>query len=108
MPNTRNSEERTITPFVNEWSIDKSCKTKFITTHKPKQISQHIQALCDEFFLSKVSELSDCFSRVPREYFHSMCLNGTSKKEACMAAVSYLDMCSYVYTPMRIPDTCVQ
>lgn len=106
--NRTNHRGATLSSFVNGWSIDKSCKTK-VDQLKPKtKVPQEIQILCDEFFTSKVSQLADCFNRVPKEYFYSICLNGTNKRNACMAAVSYINMCSYVHTPLRIPDSCVQ
>lgn len=100
--------EASLASFVNGWSIDKNCKTKVNQKKQKTEVNQEIQIMCDEFFTSKVSQLADCFNRVPKEYFYSICLNGTSKRDACMAAVSYINMCSHVYAPLRIPDTCVQ
>lgn len=94
--------------FADGWAIDKKCKTKIDNLNSKAKASQEIQVLCDEFFTSKVSQLADCFNRVPKEYFYSICLKGTNKRDACMAAVSYINMCSYVHSPLRIPDACVQ
>lgn len=99
--------DQAMTDFANQWSIDKKCKTKILES-PITTTSEEVKALCDEFFISKISHLSDCFKRVPQDYFLSMCLKGTNKQEACMAAVSYINMCSYIHTPLRIPDTCVQ
>ncbi|KAJ8978166.1 hypothetical protein NQ317_004215 [Molorchus minor] len=96
--------------FGNSWALDKSCRSK---SSKPvasprREIPQEILALCEEFFTSKVSQLSRCFPRIPKDSFLSMCLNSASEQEACMSAVSYINLCSYANTPMRIPDTCVK
>lgn len=94
--------------FGDSWALDKNCKSEAPKLENPKSPSHEISLLCDEFFTSKVSQLSTCFSRVPKDSFLSMCLNSVSQEEACMSAISYINLCSYANTPLRIPDTCVK
>ncbi|XP_056647213.1 uncharacterized protein LOC130451874 [Diorhabda sublineata] len=95
--------------FGNSWSLDKTCKNDILErVERNKTSSKEILALCEEFFKSKVSQLSTCFPRVPKESFLYMCLNSTTEQEACMSAVSYINLCSYANTPLRIPDTCIK
>ncbi|KAJ8955430.1 hypothetical protein NQ318_003528, partial [Aromia moschata] len=97
-----------LSAFGDSWALDKNCRSKVSKKETPKVVPQEILALCDEFFTSKVSQLSTCFPRIPKDSFLSMCLNSTSEQEACMSAVSYINLCSYANTPLRIPDTCVK
>ncbi|XP_072402619.1 uncharacterized protein Apoltp isoform X1 [Diabrotica undecimpunctata] len=95
--------------FGDSWSLDKNCKNDIPAQKESrKQPLEEILALCEEFFTSKVSQLSTCFSRIPKDSFLYMCLNSTTEQEACMSAVSYINLCSYANTPLRIPDTCVK
>nr|XP_023014255.1 uncharacterized protein LOC111504020 [Leptinotarsa decemlineata] len=94
--------------FSDSWALEGSCKKEVPEKNEPKTIPVEVRALCEEFFISKVSQLSTCFSRIPKDSFLSMCLNSTSEQEACMSAVSYINLCSYANTPLRIPDTCVK
>ncbi|KAG5880871.1 hypothetical protein JTB14_004019 [Gonioctena quinquepunctata] len=94
--------------FGDSWALEKSCKTGIQNAEKPKLVPKEVVAMCDEFFTSKISQLSTCFPRIPKDSFLSMCLNSTNEQEACMSAVSYINLCSYANTPLRIPDTCVK
>lgn len=108
IPNKTKKTEVNLSSFVDGWTLDKKCKTRIPNSHRPKALSEEVKRLCEEFFSSKISQLSDCFSRVPKDYFLAICLNATNKQEACMSAVSYINMCSYAHSPLRIPDACIQ
>lgn len=99
-----------IANFVKSWSIDQgSCGSESnvtMSSHAPP--SHDVRTLCEAIFSSKVSPFVTCFSRVPSEPFLSMCLESTSEEEACTTAVSYMNLCSYSNTPLRIPDFCVK
>lgn len=69
---------------------------------------KEVQALCHEFFQSKVSDLSTCFPRVPKHNFMRMCMNSTNTLEACRSAVGYIEMCHRQHTPLNIPDSCIR
>ncbi|CAG9816912.1 unnamed protein product [Phaedon cochleariae] len=95
--------------FGNSWALEKSCKSSSTKRDEPKVSNPpRIAAMCEEFFTSKVSQLSTCFPRIAKDHFLSMCLDSRSEEEACMSAVSYINLCSYANTPLRIPDTCVK
>lgn len=94
--------------FGNSWTLDKNCKTKVSLKHNSRVAPQNILTLCDEFFTSKISQLGACFQRIPKESFISMCLNSQNEREACMSAISYINLCAYANIPLRIPDTCVK
>ncbi|XP_018566495.1 uncharacterized protein LOC108907336 [Anoplophora glabripennis] len=94
--------------FGDSWTLDKNCKTSVPLNDNSKTAPQHILTLCEEFFTSKVSQLTSCFQKIPKESFISMCHNSQNEREACMSAISYINLCSYANIPLRIPDTCVK
>ncbi|CAH1158795.1 unnamed protein product [Phyllotreta striolata] len=103
--------ERGIKEFGDSWALDKKCKNgeaeKYKTLNR-SEVPKDIWLMCADFFSNTVSQLSTCFPRVPKESFLDMCLNSKTQEEACMSAVSYINLCSYANTPLRIPDTCVK
>lgn len=105
------SKRSEIADFVKSWSIDQgSCGSEQgnVTTSSRAPPSDDIRMLCEAIFSSKVSPFVTCFSRVSSEPFLSMCLESTSEEEACTTVVSYMNLCSYSNTPLRIPDFCVK
>lgn len=91
--------------FTNSWSLNK-CFSSIV--NETRQKSTKIERLCDEFFISKLSSLNTCFSRISTEPFLSMCLNSDSEEEACSSALAYISLCSHSNTPLRVPDVCVK
>lgn len=94
--------------FGGSWVLNKKCKTNVRQIETPKTPPQNIVTLCEDFFTSKVSQLNTCFQRIPKDSFMTMCLNSRTEQEACMSAISYINLCSYANIPLRIPDTCVK
>lgn len=96
--------------FGDSWAVNEQCKTKIYVDSFPadKLPSKDIATLCHEFFQSKVSDLSTCFSRVPKHNFLNMCMNSTTTQEACASAVGYIEMCHRENTPLNIPDSCIK
>ncbi|KAJ3640007.1 hypothetical protein Zmor_003331 [Zophobas morio] len=92
--------------FTDSWALN-NC-TSNLNNHVGTRPNRRIESLCKEFFLSKLSSLTTCFAKVPKDPFLKMCLNYTTEKEACSAALAYISVCSYSNTPLRIPDVCVK
>lgn len=104
------SERSEIAKFVKSWTIDQpGCRSeRNVTTSSRAPPSDDIRTLCEAIFSSKVSPFVTCFSRVSSEPFLSMCLESSSEEEACTTVVSYVNLCSYSSTPLRIPDFCIK
>lgn len=102
------ANQTNIESFANSWSIKQNCPTKKPTRKRKTQVKPAIKKLCDEFYTSDMSDLADCFSKVPKAPFMQMCLNGATEEEACTSAVAYIELCLYQDTPLRIPDVCVK
>ncbi|KAJ8914497.1 hypothetical protein NQ315_002769 [Exocentrus adspersus] len=98
-----------INTFGESWHVNNTCEmTTSIADHTSVHtVPKNIINLCSEFFASKVSQLNTCFPKIPKESFMNMCLSSTNEKDACISAVSYMNLCSYANVPLRIPDTCV-
>lgn len=80
----------------------------FVDLHSHNPPSPEIEELCNEFFHSKISDLSTCFARVPKDNFLQMCMNSSTTLEACRSAVGYIEMCHRENTPLNIPDSCIK
>lgn len=100
--------ESSLNTFGDSWVLDKKCKTSVTQIKSSRTPPQNILTLCEDFFASKVSQLNTCFQKIPKESFKTMCLNSQTEQEACMSAISYINLCSYANVPLRIPDTCVK
>ncbi|XP_076260910.1 apolipoprotein lipid transfer particle isoform X2 [Rhynchophorus ferrugineus] len=98
-----------LSTFGDSWSVKDSCQTRVFTEQVTNDsVPLEIQTLCNELFRSKVSDLSACFSRIPKDNYLSMCLNSTDTLGACRSALSYIEMCNRENTPLNIPDSCIK
>ncbi|XP_011308401.1 uncharacterized protein Apoltp isoform X2 [Fopius arisanus] len=61
---------------------------------------------CQNIFSNKSSEFGDCFAVVEPTLYATACANSRSVPEACTLAISYMQVCSFYDTYLRIPDTC--
>nr|CAH7759061.1 unnamed protein product [Callosobruchus chinensis] len=109
MSNKAKAQRSRVDTFGDSWSLQEDCKAGPQSPPRTSnKVPKEVRAACEEFFTSKVSQLSACFSRIPKESFLYMCLNSTTLDEACSSAVSYISLCALENTPLRIPDTCVK
>ncbi|XP_063971909.1 uncharacterized protein LOC135159796 [Diachasmimorpha longicaudata] len=61
---------------------------------------------CENIFSNKSSEFGDCFAVVDPAFYATTCANSRSVAEACTLAISYMQICGFYDTFLRIPDTC--
>ncbi|XP_030755989.1 uncharacterized protein LOC115882214 [Sitophilus oryzae] len=94
--------------FGDSWSVNNNCKTASMPKTNLQTPIPEIEKLCNELFRSKISDLSTCFARVPKNNYLDMCMNSSNIKEACRSAVSYIEVCSRENTPLHIPDSCIR
>ncbi|XP_076760898.1 apolipoprotein lipid transfer particle [Xylocopa sonorina] len=68
--------------------------------------SSVVSEFCNDLFVNKSSEFISCFAVIePNEYW-KVCVLATSKSEACTVALSYMQVCMFHETYLRIPDVC--
>lgn len=92
--------------FAHSWSIDENCADTANNASKLQQEDDTVLTFCDELFVNKSSEFGICFGVIdPTEYI-DMCLNSLTEAEVCMVATSYMQMCMFHDTYLRIPDRC--
>lgn len=97
--------------FGQSWSLDQNCPTKtrdLAVSSVVRKQTQYLRTMCYSFFNSTVSPFSTCFHRVDNIPFYEMCLKSHNEEEACSSAIAYMKLCSYINTPLRIPDACVK
>ncbi|RZC41779.1 VWD domain containing protein [Asbolus verrucosus] len=94
--------------FTDSWALKNCTSSKVRNLNRNRRPSANIERLCEEFFISKLSQLTTCFPRISKDPFLSMCLNSTTEKEACSSALAYINLCDFSNTPLRIPDVCVK
>lgn len=101
----RKTSRSDVDNFAGSWTIAGECGS---SPYVSRTGSEELTAFCEAIFSSKVSPFVTCFSRVSNGPFLDMCLNSTSTREACAAAVAYTNLCSYANTPVTIPDSCIK
>lgn len=92
--------------FAHSWSIDEECADT--TNHANKTLHQDstIYKFCDDLFVNKSSEFGICFSVIDPAVYARMCLNSFTEAEVCTVAMSYMQICMFRDTYLRIPDKC--
>lgn len=98
--------------FTDSWSLQ-HCSTRDSTL---QHFSGKAVETCNSFFHSGM--LSACSAVVEPEPFYAMCLDlvmnsqpirpdHPAVKGACAAALAYMEACSTLKVPLRVPDQCV-
>ncbi|XP_046746375.1 uncharacterized protein LOC124411334 [Diprion similis] len=94
--------------FAQSWSLNRTQCTTVKNRAFSKPVKNDELKICDELFADKNSEFSSCFNIVNPNPFQTMCLNSRSEKEVCNVAVSYIQVCLFHDTYIRIPDKCTK
>lgn len=101
--------EHHVADFTRSWALrPESCGPETNQTAEVSEPDEDIVELCDSLFNSKVSPFHACYERVHSHPFHDMCLHSNSVGQVCTSAVAYIQACTVVNTPLRIPDVCVK
>ncbi|KAH8395625.1 hypothetical protein KR222_003717 [Zaprionus bogoriensis] len=98
--------------FTDSWSLQR-CRSR---PSVGPEISKEAITTCSNFFRSGM--LSACSAVVDSTPFYDMCLDLVMKsqpirpghpavKGACSAALAYIETCTTLKVPMRVPDQCV-
>ncbi|EDW76449.2 uncharacterized protein Dwil_GK14654 [Drosophila willistoni] len=99
--------------FTDSWSLQHCKQTQ---TAKRQEISKEVHELCHSFFRTGI--LSACTAVLDPAPFYEMCLDLGMKsqpirkdhpavKGACAAALAYIETCTAMKVPMRVPTQCV-
>ncbi|XP_046620371.1 uncharacterized protein LOC124305239 [Neodiprion virginianus] len=94
--------------FAQSWSLNRTQCTTMKNRAFSKPAKNDELKICEELFANKNSEFSSCFNTVNPNPFETMCFNSRSEKEACNVAVSYIQICLFHDTYIRIPDKCTK
>lgn len=99
-----------IASFASSWSISRAPDPQ--DPDKPQNLAHigdrksQVFDFCFNLFANQSSEFSDCFMVVEPEYYTEACLNTRSMSEVCTLAISYMQICGFYDTYLRIPDKC--
>lgn len=101
---------RNVTAFGESWSIDRqddcaAWKTKADPIVESKRDPMMLQ-FCDTLFVNKSSEFVSCFDVIKPKEYSKMCATSKVISEACTVALSYVQICMFHDTYLRIPDVC--
>ncbi|KQS70383.1 uncharacterized protein Dere_GG10045, isoform C [Drosophila erecta] len=99
--------------FTDSWSL-KQCRQNKLA--KSQEVSKEVGAACTSFFSSGI--LATCSAVLDPAPFYEMCLDLGMKsppirkghpavKGACAAALAYIEACTALKVPMRVPSQCV-
>ncbi|XP_030377336.1 uncharacterized protein LOC115626195 [Scaptodrosophila lebanonensis] len=99
--------------FTDSWSLQQ-CKQE--QTNKQSVVSTEVSDVCTSFFRAGI--LSACSAVIDPTPFYEMCLDLGVKSEpirqghpavkgACAAALAYIETCTAMKVPMRVPSQCV-
>ncbi|KZC12617.1 Vitellogenin, partial [Dufourea novaeangliae] len=95
--------------FAGSWTIDtdEECSSRSNLTSTTRQDDDElVTEFCNDLFVNRSSEFASCFDVLgPDDYFR-MCNGSSSKPEACTMALSYIQVCMFRDTYLRIPDAC--
>lgn len=104
--------------FIDSWAL-KGCNKQSQRSHQTISADSELYNLCTEFF--RTSYFAACFDAINPDPFFEMCINMETnsvstklkhnypaQKEACTAALGYIEACAAMKIPLRIPDKCVQ
>lgn len=92
--------------FSKSWSIEDSCKNKVYSPKNTEGTNDHVSSFCKELFVNQTSEFSSCFAVLDPKEYAKMCLSSPTESEACTIAISYMQVCVFHNTYLRIPDRC--
>jgi len=99
--------------FTDSWSLKKCRQTKLAQT---QEVSKEVSDTCTSFF--RTGMLATCSAVIDPSPFYEMCLDLGMKsppirnghpavKGACAAALAYIEACTALKVPMRVPTQCV-
>ncbi|XP_016937028.3 uncharacterized protein Apoltp [Drosophila suzukii] len=99
--------------FTDSWSLKKCRQTKLAQT---QEVSKEVSDTCTSFF--RTGMLATCSAVIDPSPFYEMCLDLGMKsppirkghpavKGACSAALAYIEACTALKVPMRVPTQCV-
>ncbi|EGI63145.1 Apolipophorin [Acromyrmex echinatior] len=97
---------KNIGSFAHSWSIGENCADTTNRASKIQQQDNSVATFCDELFVNKSSEFSVCFGVIDPTEYVDMCLSSLTETEVCTVAMSYMQMCMFRDTYLRIPDRC--
>lgn len=92
--------------FAHSWSVDENCADTENHASRVQQQDNAVSTFCDELFVNKSSEFGICFGVVDPTAYVDMCLNSLTEAQVCTVAMSYMQMCMFRDTYLRIPDRC--
>ena len=105
--------------FAESWSIDREASdhcsmnnSHVIETAETSNVTSKSQGnftvveFCNDLFVNKSSEFLGCFDIIETEEYSKMCTESESRAEACTVALSYMQICMFHDTYLRIPDVC--
>ncbi|XP_017025668.1 uncharacterized protein Apoltp [Drosophila kikkawai] len=99
--------------FTDSWSLRQCRQTELAKT---QEISKEVSDTCTSFF--RTGMLASCSAVLDPTPFYEMCLDLGMKsppirkghpavKGACSAALAYIEACTVLKVPMRVPSQCV-
>lgn len=100
---------RDVAKFAGSWSIDArdDCsRASNLTSTIKREGEQVVSEFCHDLFVNRSSEFVSCFDVVDPGEYSKMCARIASKLEACTVALSYMQICAFRDTYLRIPDVC--
>lgn len=89
--------------FAQSWSLDRTTCGNENLAGKPETVENDY---CDWLFVNKSSEFSGCFNVIDPGHYARACFNSKNEEEICTVAMSYMQMCNFYDTYLRIPDKC--
>lgn len=93
--------------LARSWSINDDCANDTINRASRVRIEDGaVFRFCEDLFVNKSSEFGICFGVINPDEYAGMCLNSLTESEACTVAMSYMQMCMFRDTYLRIPDKC--
>lgn len=98
---------KNVTAFGKSWSIDREdCPAEKAKTEIKSGDDSTILQFCDTLFVNKSSEFVSCFDVIRPKEYSKMCVTSKGISEACTVALSYMQICMFHDTYLRIPDVC--
>lgn len=100
---------RDVAKFAGSWSIDArdDCsRASNLTSTIKREDEEVVTEFCHDLFVNRSSEFVSCFDVVDPGEYSKMCARSASKLEACTVALSYMQICAFRDTYLRIPDVC--
>ncbi|KAG8042041.1 hypothetical protein G9C98_000032 [Cotesia typhae] len=95
-----------IASFAGSWSISRAGSAEISNLAHVGYGKSESFDLCLNLFGNQSSEFNDCFMVVEPQYYTEACLNTRSMSEVCTLAISYMQICGFYDTYLRIPDKC--